>query len=526
MTDKHQELIAAYLNGENVAEELLEACRQDQSLLERLAQLCAVERLISHHCNNDGVDAFVDEINRRLIQRNDPQFADAVVSKITPWRKYRTSNGILFFSVCAAILLLLFSLVMWFVNSTSDVELARVSNVASALNLDVSINENEIIKEGKFNITSGYAEVELNSGVKLLVEGPTLLDVKSKDHVLLSTGSVVAKVPKGNQDFVLSTPNTEIKSGEEYGVSVSKHGVSQVHALKGQVKTRFINQKDFELVQEHQAMAFDVNHQVEIIQNNPEKFMRSLPGKSSKSPEYLHWSFDELIDGVYQCRGKGIDGKCYNASVHHIDNTNITNYVINGQYGKGVYIDGANTWLQTNFQGIGGNNPRTVSFWLKVPKDFTPKNGYGVLSWGLSTTQSAWQISPNPQINDGPLGRIRVGTNKAQIIGSTDIRDERWHHVSVVLFGGVNTNLSTHVLIYIDGELEQSSDKSIANVYTQLSHPKSKPLMMGRNIAYTNPKYKFKFFKGWIDEVFIFNAALSQQQIQHLMKHNTIDNNS
>jgi hypothetical protein len=311
-------------------------------------------------------------------------------------------------------------------------------------------------------------------------------------------------------------------------VFVNNKGVSQVHALRGAVKTRFIHQKDFQYIQEHQARAFDVKHQVQIIENNPEQFMRSLPGKSLTSPEYLHWSFDSELNGKYSCSGKGINGQCFDAMAQSLDGGSKVSLSAEGKFGPSVYFNGESSWLTTEFPGIGGNDPRTVSFWVKVPKDFSAFNGYGILSWGLASTQSAWQISPNPAIKDGPLGRIRIGTSTAQIIGTTNIADERWHHVAIVLFGGEKANLSTHVLVYLNGKLEQSSTKSIAKIFTRLSHPKSKPLVMGRNIAFSNNanKNKARFFRGWLDEVFIYNAALDQEQIQQLMKFNTLQINN
>lgn len=146
------------------------------------------------------------------------------------------------------------------------------------------------------------------------------------------------------------------------------------------------------------------------------------------------------------------------------------------------------------------------------------------MSWGLSDKRSAWQISLNPLDVSGPIGRLRIGTNQGEIVGTTDLRDERWHHIAIVLFGGDDADLSTHVLMYVDGLLENSLGKSIARVYTELNHPDSKPLTMGRNIAfeYDNPNKVNKFFKGAIDELYVFEAALDQHQILSLMEKNRL----
>lgn len=527
MTSEQIKLVAAFLNGEKVAVELLAACKADNNLLKYVAELIAVERLISHHANNDGSDIFISEIKKRVQQLPDESFVKNTITQIKHehsfFHNYRKKIILAFLFTLSLFMAFIYSF-----NSSNFIpngEIATVNKVAGALNIDVKIDTNQIIRQGKFELTQGYAELELKNGVRLLMEGPVKLDVKSNKHIILQQGSLVAKVPATTRDFILGTPNTEINQGEEFGVHVSQQGESQIHALQGEVKTRFIHQKNFEYIQEHQARSFDVNHQIQIIKNNPEQFMRALPGKSSKVPEYLHWSFDSQISGEYQCNGRGIEGKCYDAVAKSLNQVKPNELQAKGRFGSAVYLNGVDSWLETEFPGIGGNDPRTVSFWIKVPSDFTSSNGYGILSWGLPHILSAWQISPNPDVEDGPLGRIRIGTSKAQIIGTTDITDQRWHHVAIVLFGGEQANLSTHVLMYLDGKLEQSSAKSIAKIFTRLSHPKSKPLVMGRNIAFSNinNKNKARFFRGWLDEVFIFNAALDQKQIQQLMKFNQLN---
>lgn len=116
---------------------------------------------------------------------------------------------------------------------------------------------------------------------------------------------------------------------------------------------------------------------------------------------------------------------------------------------------------------------------------------------------------------------MRIGTYNAQVVGSTDLRDDKWHHIAVVLYGGETSNISTHVMLYVDGKLEKTENKSIAKVNTQLNDPKSRALSIGRNIGFNKHAAhdKQNYFKGSVDELYIFEAALSQQQIQSLMKN-------
>ena len=49
--------------------------------------------------------------------------------------------------------------------------------------------------------------------------------------------------------------------------------------------------------------------------------------------------------------------------------------------------------------------------------------------------------------------------------------------------------------------------------------------MMGRNMAFSHDTIQIKdqFFKGWLDEVYLFDTALEPQQIRSLMKDNRLN---
>jgi hypothetical protein len=150
---------------------------------------------------------------------------------------------------------------------------------------------------------------------------------------------------------------------------------------------------------------------------------------------------------------------------------------------------------------------------------------YGLVSWGsMADIGSAWQISINPTEEEGPLGRLRMGTKKAQAIGTTDLRDNRWHHIAVVMYGGETADVSTHILLYIDGKLEKTSRKSIHRIFTDIESGLAVTVMFGRDMGHTldDSKFAYNLFKGWLDEVYIFEAALSHEQVESLMKNNRI----
>ncbi|MCH2209201.1 MAG: LamG domain-containing protein, partial [Lentisphaerales bacterium] len=242
--------------------------------------------------------------------------------------------------------------------------------------------------------------------------------------------------------------------------------------------------------------------------------------KSAENPHYLHWTFNEESQEV-ECIGPGIMGKRYPGKLAALKDGEGPKFE-KGLYGQGIYFNGKDAFIETEFKGIGGNRPRTVVFWVKVPKDFSTRNGYGIVSWGALEEGAAWQISPNPTKKDGLIGRLRAGTHKGMVIGTTDLRDDEWHHVAIVMYGGEDAEVSTHILIYIDGQLEKTSKKSVAKIRTNLTGKKSKSLMIGRNLGFSGGRHPNKFFKGSLDELFIFDTALSEEQIRSLMNTNSL----
>lgn len=196
-----------------------------------------------------------------------------------------------------------------------------------------------------------------------------------------------------------------------------------------------------------------------------------------------------------------------------------------GVFGSALSFDGKGGYAESNFPGIGGTEPRTVSFWVKVPEDFKVREGFGIVSWGQfagANYGEVWQISINPLEDDGPIGRLRVGAHGGQIIGDTDLRDGRWHHVAVVLYQAGRPDIGKHVLIYLDGELEPISRRALRELNTR-TEDASHGVWLGRNIVYNSsvPGHRHGgFFRGEVDEVFIFSGALTREEVRALKDRN------
>jgi hypothetical protein len=509
LTPEQDKLIAAFLEGEAASSELLAECKKDPAVLKRVTDLVATDRLLQLISPEESEELFEAELRARLEAKQDTRFNEDVRRGLTRSRRTRIQWKTAFaIAACLAFAGFLFMMLR------PEPSVGQIIATRDVLWGDTVFQPGDHIQENQLKIIAGYSEVLLRSGVTLILEGPVELEFLSDNEIFLREGLLVADVPERAIGFTVDTPNSKVVDlGTVFAMSVSQSGDSEVHVLQGEVKARPLNGKHFTHLIENEALMIDAEQQVKAIRSDPDRFRRALPGRSASNPEFLHWSFDSEST-VAACGGSGINGEFFPGKLMGFDG-GVGPLYQSGQFGKALYFNGVDAYVATDFPGIGGTRPRTIAFWTKIPKDFSIHNGYGIMGWGLFKQGAGWQISPNPTAEEGPLGRLRI-------IGTTDLRDNRWHHIAIVMYGGEKADLSTHVLLYVDGNLEKTSIKSVAHIDTELKHPDSVPLMFGRNLRFTADEAELadRFFKGWIDEVFIFDTALEQNQIRHLLQTN------
>ncbi|MDX9793365.1 MAG: LamG-like jellyroll fold domain-containing protein [Kiritimatiellia bacterium] len=519
----HEAQIAAFLAGDaQAADALAEACRDTPGLVDTVAGHLEVERLLRLEAAlGTENDLFAREVTARLQRADgDEPFVDAVIRKLgharphPPWRHWgRIAAAALFAATAAG----------WLLRTAVRPARAVVTRQTSAVWHGAGYAPGDTVRSGALSLQEGCAEVRLANGVRLILEAPAALDLSDPQRVVLSAGTLVATVPRHAQGFTVITPSAEVVDlGTAFGVSVDARGGSELCVLEGEVKARGDRGQAFVTMTKDEACAFDPDRQMTMIRSDPGRFVRALPGRSSARPEYLHWSFDEP-GATVACGGTGIQGRRYDGTLKAVG-AGQGPLSQEGVFGRALYFNGRDAYVETAFPGIGGHAPRTVAFWARVPEGDIAHSGYAMIGWGLMAPGAAWQISANPYPPEGPPGRIRIGTMQGMVIGSTDLRDNRWHHIAIVMYGGDSADTATHILIYVDGKLEKTARKSIAGISTTLGHTRSQPLRFGRNLAFAHDDQPVadKFFTGWLDEIYVFDTALELRQIASLMTRNRI----
>ena len=172
---------------------------------------------------------------------------------------------------------------------------------------------------------------------------------------------------------------------------------------------------------------------------------------------------------------------------------------VDGPFGTALEYDGVDdNVVITGYLGIGGIEPRTTVFWFQS-KD---AREHSWVKWGPNVTGEKYYIRAHL---DGANCYLRVEVAGGQNYGDTNVCDGEWHHLAVVFPDG-SDSVQDHDL-YVDGTLEpktggdQVMDTNIAD----------QEVNMGDFLEH----HSFMF--GSFDEVGIFNAALTEADINMIM---------
>jgi hypothetical protein len=520
-------LITRVLEGDATRDEvaaLQVACSGDSALASRFAREVALHRLTGAMITGgDGESRFAAEVVAR-IQSSPSDQQENEPSPIQQHVERRVRRTVLFSRVtrllAAAAVVALAAGLAFIMNPREGATLTRSESVIwTGPNRSPEVGD--LLRQGRvLELLSGLAELKFPAGVSVLLEGPARFEITGPKSARLDHGRLVARVTEvRGRGFVIDGPSGRVVDlGTEFGVSVERSGEMEVHVLEGTVTAESHQQKE-SLVTLHKNEAMRLGPgPSERMPADDGVFITNLPPIPGRAPGFIRWNFDES-DGVDLLNsGEGLAEPEAGARLLSVRKGGPCAKRIEGRFGRALAFDGISNFAESGFQGISGQAPRTVSLWARVPADLAATESYAMLGWGkVEGRGSAWQISANPVADEGPIGALRVGTGRAAVVGTTDLRDGKWHHLTAVMYGGSPTT-ATHVLLYVDGVLESTTRKSVRTINTKPS-TESHGVWLGRNLSQWTPEPPgASFFRGDLDEVYIFAAALDQPMIHKVME--------
>ena len=515
-----QLLIARYLDemlSKPEAAELLKLCGDDKEILRELSELSRNARLLPLALESDRSDLLPKEIKLRLSpDANARKRPPIIVGKIRMRLRMQRIRGI-------AAALTLAALGAWWL-SPRNAAAARVMRT-EALKSDSPISKGyDLRPQQTITIRSGFAEIRFGCGAEVILEGPAELELRDSWRATLKRGRAVARVPERARGFTLDGPcGSLVDRGTQFGVSVGESGDMELHVLEGAVDATANGSAFAERVTTNEALRLSAGRNERLASADQASFVTTLPPRHTGTPGFIHWSFDDAGPDIFN-RGRKLGGpnpRIADLKLRPHQQLGSLPSTTSGVFGNALHFDGNGGFAESAFRGIGGSAARTVAFWIKVPSDFNLAHGFAAVSWGSKAESgSAWQVSVNPTESEGPIGRLRIGVNQGPVVGTTDLRDDQWHHCAVVMYGGQKANTSTNILLYVDGELEQAARKAVMQIRTDTEDPRSPGVCLGRNL-HPSSRQSITGFRGSVDEVYIFDAALGQSEIRRLISDNS-----
>ncbi len=198
------------------------------------------------------------------------------------------------------------------------------------------------------------------------------------------------------------------------------------------------------------------------------------------------WKFDEVAGKT------AADSSRHNRKGTLKGNLSFDKNSVPGRTGKALKLDGGDNYIEiTKYKGVSGTRPRTVTAWLKT----TSSRGE-IISWGTENYGKMWRYC-------FIRGRLGVTPHGGYYYINDAVHDDKWHHVAIVLLEAELPNLHDDVRLYKDGELAEIHDIGLLDLW---------PIETGAELDVTIGRR----FKGLIDDVRIYDRALSEDEIKAL----------
>lgn len=217
-----------------------------------------------------------------------------------------------------------------------------------------------------------------------------------------------------------------------------------------------------------------------------------------------HWLFEERGGlTAYDISGNYNDGTLTNGPAWAA-----------GQFGAALNFDGVNDYVNAGSNSVIDNlmtsNPATLSFWMNpaTPLDnliFSKNDGNNTAGWWVEN------ISTTP--TNGAIGLrlilVRATTNFR--FGVASPTNNVWTHITIVFDG---TLTAANQKIYYNG-INQTATTSADGTGTHATDA-AETLYFGNNFPASSAGVIFTSYKGFLDDIRIYNRALTVEEVWSL----------
>ncbi len=391
-----------------------------------------------------------------------------------------------------------------------------------------------ILPLGELILESGIAEIEFYSGTRIILEGPSVLDLTSENSATLGEGRIRANIPKQSHGFILRTSQLEmVDQTGEFGVSIEQDGhVTEIHCFLGEVDIHEPNPrkkvKPVKTLKPGEALSIQVNGTRKMDANSmafvsyDDIAHNALESTTLRHHKWMHLAermrADADILALYTFEDQGprerqlVNQAAYKEMFSH--GAIVGCRWTNGRWPSKGALEFSRASDRVRINSQGSYPVITCSTWVRL--DALPRQQVSLLSsHGRTIGTFDWAI-----MRDGRL-RFSIKANDENKIHNytspvvlTANSINKWHHL-LTIYDSVNNSVK-HVINGRHISTFQAHGQLKPNEKSAL------PVTLGDleigNFAgkLPNGKRPVRNLTGRIDELAIFGRALDSNEIQEI----------
>lgn len=386
----------------------------------------------------------------------------------------------------------------------------------------------DALSPGRFEIASGYAQLEFFCGATVILEGPAELDLQSPLLARVRRGTLRAQVPPAARGFSLEVDDmTVIDLGTEFGLSVTDKGAN-VQVFDGEVELQQ-PETDKRLLTAGEALLRNIDGSYESAEITPDSFLdidklesRALGQEEARYERWKNWSMelrrDSRLIACYAFDEQGGWSRRLSNSLVP-SNTELDGAIVGarrvaGRWRKKNSLEFKRPGDRVRVQIPGEYNSLTFSCWVKIDSLDRWYNSL-FLTDGYNKGEPHWQILDTGQLyfSVRPVERGEEGPGDFKALSPPFWKPSlsgRWLHLATVY--DVGGSSVTH---YLNGDVlckdEVPREKLVEETRIGTAS-------IGNWSVPTQPDSRFAIrnLNGCMDEFALFADALTDDEIKEI----------
>lgn len=467
--------------------------------------------------NSEALDTFVDRavIEAGLCRHGETAAAMGSLSRSRFWGARAKIDWVKSMAIAAVFILLAVLLLDRIAIKKPDVFanlLLSPHAMASVSGLNDDEPDGSLSEGATVSVTQGSAEITLSEGVRCILQAPGSIRLVAKGEVRLLNGSARFTVQEQAHGFRVMTDLIEVTDlGTDFGIDLSIEEQPQVHVIEGKVRVRSLSGRlETTTLTEGHAVALGA---VGTLQSTPLDAKR-FPGELPTGIPAVYFSFDGK--GEEAARASGALGERTGARL--ILDHNKAPSIGKGRFGNGLHFDESAKFALSTWKGIGGNQGRTIAFWMK--SDVV--DNLMIMGWGTRTNgERMSNLGLRLGMGEDP-GALRIESGRRWLQSKTNLTDGEWHHV-VICMGQYSRKSWPETKMFVDGREETLTPRMpedqragpLESFFTDISSYDATPFILGQ-MSEPGTLWPLATYVGVLDEVILAQGLLTDEQAKAL----------